>query len=125
MSYGAEDMKNHGKEKGGRYRSLTVMVLLTLILSLSTISCRQNSDPQKPRKVWTEAELNGLKGRTREEVRDALGEPSGLLTVDAKGRWEYPNLLISAGDGSPTHSSSLLIYFSEQGERRVTIVDFK
>jgi len=124
-------MKNHRKEKeySGddtwlRERWGTVVVLLSILAVCIWLgSCTDKSG--KSQKTWTVPELQGLKGKTRDEVRELLGNPSGMLTTDTKGRWEYTNVTISSEGEGPAKKASVVVYFSEHGEKRVTIVDIK
>jgi len=74
-------------------------------------------------RLWSEAELKGLQGKTRDEIQDLLGKPKGLYTYDSKGRWHYPHVLLQPeGTGQPV-PASVTVYFSQFGEHRVTIVE--
>jgi hypothetical protein len=73
--------------------------------------------------VHTVADLKALKGKTRDEVREYLGEPKGLYTIDAKGRWHYPHMKIEDTETRERYEATVLIYFSQLGEQRVTIIE--
>ena len=96
---------------------------LVLVLLVTSAGCTEKSWRPASDKVYTEAELNGLRGRTRDEVRDLLGEPRGLYTTDAKGRWHYPHMKIEDPETRQRFEATVLIYFSQLGEHRVTIIE--
>lgn len=98
------------------------MLALLALLALSA-GCKNSPGHRVEDRTWSEAELTGLQGKTREEVQDLLGQPKGLYTYDSKGRWHYPRVLLhpeGAGESTPV---SVTVYFSQFGEHRVTIVD--
>jgi hypothetical protein len=98
--------------------SLALLVLLALCSG-----CKGSPGHRAEDRVWSEAELKGLQGKTREEVQDLLGQPKGLYTYDSKGRWHYPRVLLGPeGTGEPA-LVSVTVYFSQFGEHRVTIID--
>lgn len=99
--------------------ALCFLLLWTGILT----GCTEKSWRPASDKVFTEAELQGLRGRTRDEVREFLGEPRGLYTIDAKGRWHYPHMKISDPETRSQFEATVLIYFSQLGEHRVTIIE--
>jgi hypothetical protein len=97
---------------------LAVCIILLTITGCSEKQWRPSSD-----RVYTEAELKGLQGRTRDDVRAFLGDPKGLYTIDAKGRWHYPHLKVEVPENREQYEATVLIYFSQMGEQRVTIVE--
>ena len=100
-----------------------ILCLGTLLLGFLLGGCSEKSWRPSSERVFTEAELKGLQGRTRDEVREFLGEPKGLYTTDAKGRWHYPHMKIEIPETRERYEATVLIYFSQQGEQRVTIID--
>ena len=102
--------------------SHTAALALLLLLTLSA-GCKGSPGHRVEDRVWSEGELKGLQGKTRDEVQEILGQPKGLYTYDSKGRWHYPRVLLEpAGTGEPT-PASVTVYFSQFGEHRVTIVE--
>ncbi len=108
---------------GACVRHATWMWCLLVALAMVSAGCTEKTWRPASDKVYTEAELNGLRGRTRDEVRDLLGEPRGLYTIDAKGRWHYPHMKIEDPETRQQFEATVLIYFSQLGEHRVTIID--
>jgi len=100
-------------------RPLLVIALLIVVAGCSS----QKKDTAD--RVWTEPELKALQGKTRDEVREVLGEPRGLYTYDSKDRWHYSRVLIAGGQPGTTEEVSLLIYFSKFGEHRATIIEIR
>jgi hypothetical protein len=98
--------------------SLALLVLLALCSG-----CKGSPGHRAEDRVWSEAELTGLQGKTREEVQDLLGQPKGLYTHDSKGRWHYPRVLLESEGTREPAPVSVTVYFSQFGEHRVTIVD--
>ena len=96
-------------------------LLLTGIMAASLLSCAKKEE-QKVR-IWTEFEIKSLKGKTRDEVRAVLGKPTGFYTMEAKGRWHYPGMLIAREGSSTPDTKGVIVYFSELGDHRCTIVD--
>ena len=96
-------------------------VILVALVLLPPMGC-QKKMPPGAKKTYTMSELKGMVGKTREEVRDMLGVAKGLYTFDAKGRWHYANVPVLQ-DGGPPKGMSVIIYFSEIGDQRVTTVD--
>jgi hypothetical protein len=94
-----------------------------ILVTVLVVGCTEKSWRPASEKVYTEAELQGLKGRTRDEVREFLGEPRGLYTIDAKGRWHYPHMKIEDPETRSQFEATVLIYFSQLGEHRVTIIE--
>ncbi len=94
-----------------------------LLCTAMLTGCKEKSWRPASDKVFTEAELQGLRGRTRDEVREYLGEPRGLYTIDAKGRWHYPHMRIEDPETRSQFEATVLIYFSQLGEHRVTIIE--
>jgi outer membrane protein assembly factor BamE (lipoprotein component of BamABCDE complex) len=102
----------------GLLTSLTLLALLAL-----SAGCKSSPGHRVEDRVWTEGELKGLQGKTRDEVQDLLGEPKGLYTYDSKGRWHYPRVLLQGEGERESAPVSVTVYFSQFGEHRVTIVD--
>jgi outer membrane protein assembly factor BamE (lipoprotein component of BamABCDE complex) len=96
---------------------------LAVFLLLALCGCKNSPGHRVEDKVWSEAELKGLQGKTREEVQDLLGKPKGLYTYDSKGRWHYPRVLLQQEGTREPAPASVTVYFSQFGEHRVTIVD--
>lgn len=94
-----------------------------LIISAFVLSGCTHKTDDKAAKVWTTIELKSLQGKTRDEVRELLGPPDGIYTLDSKGRWHYSRILLSSeGVGKPK-PVWLFIYFTQLGEQRVSSVD--
>jgi len=94
-----------------------------LALLLLSAGCKSSPDHRTEDRLWSEWELKGLQGKTREEVQDLLGKPKGLYTYDSKGRWHYPRVLLQGeGTGEPA-PVSVTVYFSQFGEHRATIIE--
>jgi outer membrane protein assembly factor BamE (lipoprotein component of BamABCDE complex) len=105
-------------------RSVTALGAGTLLALSLLFGCDQNPPGHRlDARVWTESELRSLQGKTRDEIQATLGKPTGLLTYDEKNRWHYPNLLVKFPDGREPRRMSALIYFSQFGEHRSTIID--
>jgi hypothetical protein len=102
----------------GHTASLAVSLLLVLFAG-----CKNSAGRGVEDRVWSEAELKGLQGKTREEVQELLGKPKGLYTYDSKGRWHYPRVLVQPEGTREPAPASVTVYFSQFGEHRVTIVD--
>ena len=102
-----------------RFETWIALVVLVLVL-LS--SCRKSWEVES-QKVWTIGELKGLQGKSRDEIREILGKPNGLYTYDSKGRWHYPNILVSSEGAGEPKRMTVMIYFSQLGEHRSTIID--
>ena len=97
-------------------------IALLIICSLVLAGCSRKQE-EKATKVWSSVELKSLQGKTRDEVREVLGPPNGIYTIDSKGRWRYSNIFLSAeGVGKPK-KVWVFIYFSQYGEPRVSSVD--
>ena len=96
--------------------------ILTLIaLALLVGGC--HSAKQAKGQKWTESELMMLQGKTRDEVKEVLGKPDGFYTRSQEGRWHYSNILLDQeGAGSPK-KVWVVIYFSQAGDQRATIVE--
>ena len=94
-----------------------------LALLLLSAGCKSSPDHRTEDRLWSEWELKGLQGKTREEVQDLLGKPKGLYTYDSKGRWHYPRVLLQEEGARGSASVSVTVYFSQFGEHRVTIID--
>jgi outer membrane protein assembly factor BamE (lipoprotein component of BamABCDE complex) len=97
--------------------------LALLALLALWAGCKSSPGDRAEDRVWSEADLKRLQGKTRDEVQGLLGQPTGLHTYDSKGRWHYSRVLLEpegAGESAPV---SVTVYFSQFGEQRVTIVD--
>lgn len=104
------------------YTVLLALLTLFALLALSA-GCKNAPGHRVEDRVWSEAELKGLQGKSREEVQDLLGQPKGLYTYDSKGRWHYPRVLLQSEGTRESAPVSVTVYFSQFGEHRVTIVD--
>ena len=98
-----------------------IRLFLTGIIALTLLSCAK--EEERKARVWTEFEIKSLRGKTRDEVRALLGKPSGFYTMEAKGRWHYPGMLIAREGTSIPDTKGVIVYFSELGDHRCTIVD--
>ncbi len=110
---------NIGQERWGA----ALMMVLVLLVCCAAGGCSERSWRPGSERAYTEAELKGLRGRSRDEVREFLGPPKGLYTIDAKGRWHYPQMKIEDPETRGQYEATVLIYFSQLGEQRVTIVE--
>ena len=102
----------------------SLVVLLTasgLLLS----ACKSTVETKGPEGVWSVADLLALRGKTREEVRERLGRPRGLYTIDSKGRWHYPNVLVREEGSREPKKMTVMVYFSKFGEHRATIIEIR
>jgi len=99
--------------------------LLLILVSLFLIPGCASQKDDKAAKVWSAHELKGLQGKTREEIRELLGEPKGLYTYDSKDRWHYSKVFIDGDRPGEPEQVALLIYFSKFGEHRATIVEIR
>ena len=99
-------------------------LLLTTILVAVLAGCtsRQGDHPER---MWTEPELKSLQGKTRDEVRDLLGDPNGLYTFDSKDRWHFAHVLLQNDRPGSSERVSVLVYFSKFGEHRATIIEIR
>ena len=64
-----------------------------------------------------------LEGKTREEIRGMLGTPNGFYTRNAEGRWHYSDLFLDTGGNGPGRHVWVIIYFSQFGDKRATLVE--
>jgi hypothetical protein len=100
---------------------LAILIAVGLVLG----SCKSWVEIEPSSKVWTVAELQGLRGKTREEIRNILGKPRGLYTIDSKGRWHYPNVqVLEEGEREP-RKLTVMVYFSKFGEQRSTLIEIR
>jgi hypothetical protein len=76
-------------------------------------------------RVWTIRELEAMKGKTRDEVRAEMGKATGVYTIDAKGRWHYPSVLIRYEGEREPRTMIVMVYFSKFGEQRCTLVEVR
>lgn len=100
------------------------LTLLVVAIALALAGCTSQKN-EHPERVWSEPELKALQGKTRDEIRDALGDPRGLGTFDSKDRWHYSDILISGDRSGAFEHASVLIYFSKFGEHRATIIEVR
>lgn len=96
-------------------------LLVVSLLGFAASCSRHRAAPV--RVVWTERDLMLMKGKTRDEVRETLGTPNGFYTRNAEGRWHYSNLLLDSEGAGPPRLVWVVIYFSQFGEQRATIVE--
>ena len=96
-----------------------------LLLSVLAVSCVDPIPKGGTDRSWTIRELEALKGKTRDEVRAAMGKATGLYTIDAKGRWHYPSVMIQYEGEQEPKKMIVMVYFSKLGEQRCTIVEVK
>lgn len=96
-------------------------LFLIVVLACELTSCKKEPE-QKPRS-WTVNEIRSLRGKTKEEIRALLGKPTGLYTMEARGRWHYPGMLILREGTSLPDKKGVIIYFSQMGEHRCSIVE--
>jgi hypothetical protein len=101
-------------------KRLPLILVVLFIAAGCTAQKRDTSD-----RVWTEAELNALQGKTREEIQEILGPPKGLYTYDSKDRWHYSSISLSDQDPGAIEIVSVLVYFSKLGEHRATIIEIR
>jgi outer membrane protein assembly factor BamE (lipoprotein component of BamABCDE complex) len=106
------------RDTGRHIASLALLALLLL-----TAGCKSSPDQRTEDRLWSDGELKGLQGKTREEVQDLLGKPKGLYTYDSKGRWHYPRVLLQEEGTREPAPVSVTVYFSQFGEHRATIVE--
>jgi hypothetical protein len=111
-----------------RYRRLTAELVLMRclfisLLALILLSAGCGSASHHKGQKWTVSELKGLQGKTRDEVREVLGTPNGFYTRSAEGRWHYSDLLLDPADGSDPRKVWIVIYFSQFGDQRATLVE--
>jgi len=99
-----------------------LLVILAVLVLASGCSSQKDDRPEK---VWTAAELQGMRGKTRDDVRELLGEPKGLYTYDSKDRWHYSKIFIDGDQPGTKEEVAVLVYFSKFGEHRVTIVEIR
>ena len=52
-----------------------------------------------------------------------MGKATGLYTIDAKGRWHYPSVLVQFEAEPQPRKMTVMVYFSKFGEQRCTMVD--
>jgi hypothetical protein len=102
---------------------VVLLCCCVLIAGAWTTGCSEKNWRPASDAVYTVADLKALKGKTRDEVRERLGEPKGLYTIDAKGRWHYPHMKIEDTETRETYEATVLIYFSQLGEQRATIIE--
>jgi len=85
--------------------------------------CKKSWDSKESNREWSRAELRGLQGKTRDEVKELLGEPGGMYTFDSKNRWHFPHVLVKEEGEPQARRMSVLVYFSQFGDHRVPIVE--
>lgn len=99
------------------------VIVLALACAVLLGACTEKSWRPANERVYTEAELKGLRGKSRDEIREFLGAPTGLYTTDAKGRWHYPHMKIEDPETRTRFEATVKIYFSQLGEQRATIIE--
>jgi hypothetical protein len=99
------------------------LLLILVVLFIAAGCTSQHTDT--PERVWLEAELKALQGKTRDEVREALGPPKGLYTYDSKDRWHYSHILLAGEQPGSSENVAVLVYFSKFGEHRATIIEIR
>jgi outer membrane protein assembly factor BamE (lipoprotein component of BamABCDE complex) len=95
-----------------------------MILAAAIAGCTSRQG-ERHDQAWTERELKSLQGKTRDEVRDLLGNPNGLYTFDSKDRWHFANVLLQHDQPGSSERVSVLVYFSKLGEHRATIIEIR
>jgi outer membrane protein assembly factor BamE (lipoprotein component of BamABCDE complex) len=100
----------------------STFLFVAILLAFAACTSQKNEHPDR---VWTEPELRALQGKTRDEVRDILGDPRGLGTFDSKDRWHYSDIRISGEHSGSSEHVSVLVYFSKFGEHRATLVEVR
>ena len=94
-----------------------------LAFMLAFPACGRKSDSARE-KVHSMLELQSLRGKTRDEITEIMGRPNGAYTREPQGRWHYSRVRVSSdGAGSP-REIWMLIYFSQIGDQRSTVIDF-
>jgi outer membrane protein assembly factor BamE (lipoprotein component of BamABCDE complex) len=99
------------------------MIILLLLCGMLLGACTEKTWRPANERIWTEAELKGLRGKTRDDIREFLGSPTGLYTTDAKGRWHYPHMKVEDPETQTRYEATVKIYFSQLGEQRATIIE--
>ena len=99
------------------------LIILSLVLVLAPACRKADEQPPPSGRKWTEREIRTLQGKTREEVKDLLGRPDGFYTRSAEGRWHYSNILLDNEGAGPPRRVWVIVYFSQFGERRATIIE--
>jgi hypothetical protein len=100
----------------------TLILVLGLVLLLNG-GCKKTWEGKESQKEWTRSELKALQGKTRDEVKELLGDPSGMYTFDSKGRWHFPHVLVREEGEPQPQRMSVLVYFSAFGDHRATIIE--
>ena len=100
-----------------------LMAVGLLAAALLTGGCKRTWDVKESAREWSRAELRGLQGKTRDEVKDLLGAPGGMYTFDSKGRWHFPHVLVREEGEAQGRRMSVLVYFSQLGDHRATIIE--
>ncbi len=107
--------------KGLLYLSLSG-IIVSSIFALD--GCRKDDAGLATKHVvWTERELFGLVGKTRDEIRSVLGTPNGFYTRNTEGRWHYSSILVDAEGAGPPKRVWVVVYFSKIGEQPATLVE--
>jgi hypothetical protein len=101
----------------------TGLIVGLLLIGMLLGACTEKTWRPANERVWTEAELNGLRGKSRDDIREFLGAPTGLYTIDAKGRWHYPHMKVEDPETRTQYEATVKIYFSQLGEQRATIIE--
>lgn len=101
---------------------MKVVAVILLSLLVTFPDCHHKTDPRRD-KVYSEIELQNLRGKTRDEVAEIMGRPNGAYTREPQGRWHYSHVRVqSEGAGKP-REIWMLIYFSQVGDQRSTVID--
>jgi hypothetical protein len=99
------------------------LIVLCVLFGVLLAGCSEKTWRPASERIWTEAELKGLRGKTRDDIREMLGPPTGLYTIDEKGRWHYPNMKIEDPETRTRYEATVKVYFSQLGEQRATIIE--
>ena len=99
------------------------MIILCVLFGVLLAGCSEKTWRPASERIWTEAELKGLRGKTRDDIREFLGPPTGLYTIDEKGRWHYPHMKIEDPETRTRYEATVKVYFSQLGEQRATIIE--
>jgi hypothetical protein len=97
-------------------------LLPILLLAVLFTACRSHT-PETPKKTWTYRDIMAFQGKTMDEVKAELGTPNGFYTRSAEGRWHYSDVLMDTEGAGPPKRVWIVIYFSQFGDRKATIVE--
>ena len=106
-----------------RYFVSSLLISAVLACGMVSFSCVDPIPKGGTDKVWTVRELQGMKGKTRDEVRAEMGKATGLYTIDAKGRWHYASVPIKYESELEPRKMTVMVYFSKFGEHRCTMIE--